>query len=242
MSANVDRYGRARTPQNIAPRMPVYHVPTHSTVYDNRSHSSGWKRFNNFFVNIGEWFQNGYDDFELFLFEKVSPILLLVLGIGTIAGGIVTWIRDGFWSFVLYFFIAMVIVGISSKYLDIILGIPIVIFRLIFFVLRLIFTNAITFFLTLGVAVGVIVYASNSSPTLTHKTQTDQITSTQVTTPYVCEASTLNVRLYASPYAAVIGHVRRGDKLEVYKINNGFAEIKYKGKIGYVSCRYINQY
>lgn len=59
------------------------------------------------------------------------------------------------------------------------------------------------------------------------------------TTPYICTASSLNVRSYASTKATCIGKIKKGEVVNVYCIENGFAKIDYKGKTGYVSAKYI---
>lgn len=61
----------------------------------------------------------------------------------------------------------------------------------------------------------------------------------KVTTPYICTASSLNVRSYASTKSACIGKIKKGEVVNVYCIEKGFAKIDYKGSIGYVSAKYI---
>ena len=59
------------------------------------------------------------------------------------------------------------------------------------------------------------------------------------TTTYICTAKTLNVRSFASTSAPVIGKIKKGEIVNVYYISNGFAKVTYKGRIGYVSEKYI---
>lgn len=57
---------------------------------------------------------------------------------------------------------------------------------------------------------------------------------------YEVTAKHLNVRALPSTTASVIGRVSIGDSLEVIDINqSGWAKLEYKGRIGYVSAKYI---
>lgn len=242
MSADIDRYGRARTPRNIVPQMPVYHTTTYSTP--NRSSSSAWDRFNGFFAGIGEWLQDRYENIEEFFFEKIIPVVVVILGIGVVIGAIVTWVSEGFWSFVLYVVVAMVLGGIVFALLEVVLGIVYFVLRILLFLLRLVFTNAVTFFITLAITVGLVVGVPMLSDAQSHR-KTAATQSAQTTTTYVCTANSLNVRSYASVSAPVIGKLKKGQRVEVYQTTNNFAKINYSGKTGYVSLKYItpvNQY
>ena len=63
--------------------------------------------------------------------------------------------------------------------------------------------------------------------------------STTTTTKYVNTLS-LNVRSGPSTSYSVIGKVSEGDKVEVISTSNGWSKIKYKGKTGYVSSKYLS--
>lgn len=65
-------------------------------------------------------------------------------------------------------------------------------------------------------------------------------TTDENTTTYVCKASTLNVRNMPNPNARTLGKIKKGERVEVYRFVNGFAEIKYAGKKGYVSEKYLS--
>lgn len=231
MSANIDRYGRARTPQNLIPQMPIYHVtPTR--------HSSS---FNDFIVNIGENIQDGYENFAIFIIDKVVPVLLILLSVGAVIGGIVTWVTEGFWACLIYVFVVLLVVGIGAKVFPIVAGLLAAACQIVVYILRLIFTNAITFIITMGVVLSLIIIFA----VVPHVREIDKpVTTTQtapLTTLYVCKASTLNVRSYASSNAPVLGKLRKGDRIEVYSIQNGFAKINYKDRFGYVSEKYITK-
>lgn len=55
----------------------------------------------------------------------------------------------------------------------------------------------------------------------------------------VTSSSRLNVRKSPSTSAAVLGTFTSGQQIEVISISNGWAKVKYNGKTGYVSDRYI---
>ena len=216
------------------PQMPIYHAPS------NRRRFSAWDRFNDFFANIGEWLQDRYEDIESFFFEKIVPVIFVILIIGVVIGAIVTWVTEGFWYFVLYVIGVMILGGIVYGLLEIVLGLFILILRVLIFILRLIFTNATTFLITVGITIGLIIGILHMSNSHSRKKQVKEIV--QPTTTYVCTASKLNVRSYASTNAAVIGKLRKGERIQVYEIKNGFAKIKYNNGFGYVSERYITAY
>lgn len=60
-------------------------------------------------------------------------------------------------------------------------------------------------------------------------------------TPYVVEASSLNVRQKPSTDAAVIGKLSQGQVVEVMSISNGWAYIIYHKSFGYVSAKYLKK-
>ncbi|MDR0531862.1 MAG: SH3 domain-containing protein [Oscillospiraceae bacterium] len=54
----------------------------------------------------------------------------------------------------------------------------------------------------------------------------------------------LNIRQQPSAYSQAIGTVFRGDRfpLQNYNISNGFYQISYKGRTGYISARFVSPY
>ena len=64
-------------------------------------------------------------------------------------------------------------------------------------------------------------------------------TSSTKTTKYV-NASSLNFRSGPSTSYSVIGKLSSGDKVEVISTSNGWSKIKYDGKTGYVSSKYLS--
>lgn len=55
----------------------------------------------------------------------------------------------------------------------------------------------------------------------------------------VTSSSRLNVRKSASTSATVLGTFNSGQEIEVLSVSNGWAKVKFKGKTGYVSEKYI---
>lgn len=55
----------------------------------------------------------------------------------------------------------------------------------------------------------------------------------------VISSSRLNVRKAASTSAAILGTFNSGQEIEVISVNNGWAKVKFNGKTGYVSEKYI---
>ncbi len=56
----------------------------------------------------------------------------------------------------------------------------------------------------------------------------------------VTASSRLNVRKAASTQSAVLGTFAGGQEIEVLSISNGWAKVKFNGKIGYVSAKYVS--
>lgn len=56
----------------------------------------------------------------------------------------------------------------------------------------------------------------------------------------VTSSSRLNVRKSPSTSATVLGTFNSGQQIEVISISKGWAKVKYNGKVGYVSEKYIS--
>ena len=59
---------------------------------------------------------------------------------------------------------------------------------------------------------------------------------------YYVTCRTLNVRNGAGTWADKVGSLKRYTKVKVYDIEGGWAVIEYKGRLRYVSARYIDEY
>lgn len=55
----------------------------------------------------------------------------------------------------------------------------------------------------------------------------------------VTASSSLRVRQAPNTHGAIIGQKMSGEKIEVIRVNNGWAQISYNGQEGYVSAQYI---
>ena len=58
---------------------------------------------------------------------------------------------------------------------------------------------------------------------------------------YVVTATKLNVRSGPSANSKIVGGLSKGETAEVYSINNGWANIDYKGTNAYISAKYIEK-
>lgn len=240
MSGNIDRYGRARTPQNVIPRVPTYHSPSYYTRTSVSYNPSVWERINDFFAGIGDWFEDISEGVVNFFVEKIIPILAVLAIIGVVIGAVVTWINEGFWHFILYVIVAYILGSILAYAAFYALVILSFILNVVLTIMRYVFYNAISFFITALVVAGIVIGTSYYTPS--RSSNSKAVTSAPSYTTYYCKASSLNVRSYASTNAPVIGKLKRGDSVKVYSINNGFAKIEYRGRTGYVSERYITLY
>lgn len=61
----------------------------------------------------------------------------------------------------------------------------------------------------------------------------------RISIPYVCTTNSLNIRSTPSENAVVLGTLKSGELIYVYSHANDFAAISYKGKVGYVSNKFI---
>ena len=57
--------------------------------------------------------------------------------------------------------------------------------------------------------------------------------------PYQVRANGLNVRANPRPGAPIIGHLKRGEHVQVLKVANGWAEIYFDGHYQWVSANFI---
>lgn len=116
--------------------------------------------------------------------------------------------------------------------------------RIPIFILGLIFYNAYVLLITIAISLGVLFYNVNDwsfqpkEPRVVNTT-----TNIPMTTRYKCTANTfLNVRKEPSSSSQILGSIQRNEVVDVYDVTNGFAKIKYKSGIGYVSIKYLQKY
>ncbi len=77
----------------------------------------------------------------------------------------------------------------------------------------------------------------SKSSSSTAKTRTEY--ATPQASRYRCTANVLNVRSSPSGNGTKLGTIKRNDIVYVYGINNGFAQIRFNGRNGYISIKYL---
>ncbi len=233
-----DRYGRIVT-EGILNNTPRYHV-NRSTDRGSYYTPTAWERFSDRISDIGDWFQDSDSKILDFITAYIFPVVMCIGLFGVFIGAIVTWVQDGFWSFVMYVVVAMLVAGIAYYALYIVVFLFLIVWQVVIFVCRLIFTNGVTFLITVGVALLCII--GSCAHSLTANPKEDKIRVEQVaTTRYLCTASTLNVRAAASTNGVIIGKFHKGDRMDVVSIENGWAKIQFNSGYGYVSTQYIRR-
>lgn len=85
------------------------------------------------------------------------------------------------------------------------------------------------------------VVSSTSSTTEDTTDSISEVSNNTDTTPYIVQASALNVRSSGSTKASIIGSLPNNKQIDVISISNGWAKINYHNGIGYVSAKYITQ-
>lgn len=222
---------------NITKATPVIEIPRNTYTYTPTRSGSGpslWSRFNNGVADIGNWFAEKCD----IVLGWVSLITIVGIVIAGIVKIISTWSSHGFFTALLTS-IVIVIVGVIAFYIAaiaIVIGVNVVMYGL-----RFLFWNGWTLLIALTLGTGVWIYASNAS----RFNRTAQEPRTEIVMPvtqtYQCTAKVLNVRTAPDTSGGVLGVLRKGDTIEVYETENGFARISFNGNDGYVSLKYLNR-
>lgn len=218
--------GEIRTSLGPGP-IPISHNARSYVTYRR----SLWERFDGFIGNIGNWFADTS--------ETITSILAVLLLIGMAIPFILWLVSLGwFWGIVA----GVCLGGIAYYAAMIVIGIFIWISNIGLAIIRYIFYSGTSFLITLavvGVLSGIgVVSSSNSRST----GSTESGYAVPETTTYYCTVrSVLNVRSAPDGNARVIGHLKPGQKVDVYEITNGFARIRYNGSDGYASIRYLRK-
>ena len=200
---------------NITKRAPVIEIPRNTSTYSSYA-SSGYS----YHESLWSRFNNG-----------VAAIV--ITGLIYIIGA---WINEGFWIALVMAVVAC-IGGVIAWYiaaLVIVIGVNIIMYGF-----RLLFWNGWTLLIALALAVGGWLYAANASNGYNYQPQTEVVT--PVTRTYRCTAKVLNIRTAPTTSSTVIGTLRKGQQVEVYDTDNGFAQISYNGRTGYVSLKYLDR-
>ncbi len=223
-------------PQGFNPKtlkMEAFTPPRNTTTYSS-SRDGIWSRFNDGVADIGNWFADHTD----VVTEWISYIIFGGSILAAIAAIISIWVESGFiWALLG----GVLIVGVGYYAVGLLWLIVTFAIYIIMYCFRLIFWNAYVFLLILAIvaacAFGPMIAETRISPRTT--SSYSQVTPT--TTSYRCTANSLNVRAYPSSSAKVIGSIKKNAVVQVYDITSGFAEIRYAGKKGYVSTKYLQR-
>ena len=218
---------------NIAKPTPVIEIPRNTASRYNY-HESLWSRFNSGVADIGNWFSDKLSE----ILGCVSVIVMGLLAISALVYVIMTWIEDGFW-FALLLTVAIFIVGSLLWYVAII--IIYVVVNVVVYGFRLLFWNGWTLIFALIVAAGVSTYILCDSLINNREENVSVQTYTPTVSKYQCTANTLNVRVSPNSKGRVIGTIKRGQSIDVFGFEGGFAKIYYGGQYAYVSSQYITR-
>ena len=213
---------------------PPQPKPTPKPTYK----SSLWQRFKDKIESIGEWFAEEDSD------SVIAMIFYVLAGIIYVGAIAITWIDEGFWSALLVGIVGFFIMGLAF------IGISIA-SMILRWILRVIFMNVWTFFISLILLFGwfvyipFMVYMSNRGYDDVYDPITEEVEVVVPTTTYYCTSKKgLKVREYPSTSAPQLGSLTYGEATEVYEIEGSFAKIKYdKAESGeaWVSSKYISQ-
>lgn len=236
--AEFDQYGRLKN-NNYRPQPLSSFTSTYVPSSSSYGRPNIWNRFNCFIEDIGEWLR---DNTEALSNNIAIGVFFLACAVAII-GAIGVWIDEGFWSFVLYAFCAYLVMCYGGL---LITGIMMYALRIPIFILGLIFHNAYVLLVTIAISLGILFYNVND-PLFQSKEPQPRVvnttTSIPTTTRYKCTANTvLNVRKEPNSSSQIIGAIQHNEFVDVYDISNGFAKIKFKTGIGYVSIKYLQEY
>lgn len=221
--------GEVRTPLGPGP-IPINHNSQTFSSYSNRR--TLWDRYDDFISRIGNWLA----DYS----ENITSILAILL---LVCGGLVfiIWLftLGLFWGIVAGVFLG----GIVYYALMIVTGVFIWIGNIALGVVRYIFYNGWTFLIAF-----ILLLIFCLAPLIIQSQRfgkTESIENTITSTSYYqSNAKVLNIRSEPNTDSNnVIGSIRRGERIEVYAGStiNGFAKVKYNGRDGYASLKYLQK-
>ena len=209
------------------------HAPSSGSSYRLPRHRSLWERIDDGVSSIGEW-----------LTDEGAGILSI--GLAAIPGlyycyKLIAWVVR-VWSgdFILGILAAFAAL-IAAAFIYYACCLLMYVAYALVWVIGLIFYRAWTLLLAIGVGLAIwgAVSIMNHDQLSASKTRTEKVASS--TTPYVCTATRLNVRASASKQAIVIGTLQRGQVVQVVRVADGFAEIEFGSRRGYVSIQYLKK-
>ena len=201
-----------------------------------RSYSNwGWDDLNDRIASIGEWIQEkGAAAIALI----VSSIPALIIAYKLIKWNVDVFSDNGFIIGILSLFADFFAIGIGYWGFVIVFGIIYGILYIVGYAFYNIFT------LTIAVVACVLICfgSCNSSKSYSSKSKPQTQYVMPATTTYVCIART-SLRVHRSPSLSseTIGNIVGGKEVEVYEVSNGFARIKFLGKDGYASVKFLRK-
>ena len=226
----IEKYSKPTPPPQPTPTPKPTPRPTYKR--------SLWQRFKDKIESIGEWFAEEDSDAAI---AVIFYVLALIIYVGAI---VITWIEDGFWSALIPGIVGFFILGIAYYAIAIVSII-------LKWILRVIFLNVWTFFISLILLFGwfvyipLMVFISNHGIDAIEESITEEVEVVVPTTTYYCTSKKgLKVREFPSTSAPQLGSLTYGEATEVYEIDGSFAKIKYdKAESGeaWVSSKYISQ-
>lgn len=217
--------------------------PRDTSSRSRRYRESGWSRFNEFIEDIGFAISDNAESWA-----NYAAFGLYFLGwLGIAIAIISTWIDEGFFLALLGGVIGGAIYHHVSMF---IVGIMMVVFKLILNAIGFIFYSGITFIIALIISVMLFAPSLLGMAKVFLASEEKVPVSTPAPEPvpvvgikYICTAqSGLKVRSTAYSAGSIIGQLKYKDIVEVYSTTtSGFAEIKYNGKKGFVSLKFLKK-
>ncbi|MCM1110977.1 MAG: SH3 domain-containing protein [Clostridium sp.] len=224
--------------QTRQPRQARYNPEVSRDYWPTPRRRSLWQRFNDGVTSIGNWFATNQEDIIGWL-----CVVAMIAIIGTaIAAVIAAWVNEGFWTAVITAIVAAIGGTIAWYAAAFVIGF---IMNIVLYGIRFLFWNGWTLLIAIVAALGLLIYngsgsayASNS-PSAAGSELIEQVVTDPATRTYRCTARTLNIRSYASTSGPIIGTLRKGDLVEVYDTDDGFARVSRNGSWGYISAEYL---
>ena len=215
------------TPSN---RNTSYGQSGSSTTYSPSRPDTLWGRFNRGVASIGNWIDDGIDT----ICTVVMWIIIIGIAIAALIG-IISMISNGH---LVGAILLIVFGGAIAYYGTAAIGwIGFVATAAVLYVIRYILWNAWSLMATIIVAGGIFLYVSYKHPS-GNETKYERVEVVSTTT-YTCTTYALNVRSGPSTSYRSIGTLKKGDRIEVIRITNDFAEFKYNGSTAYASVKYL---
>lgn len=218
--------------RNVNIAAPINHSTSsysYSSSYSRRG--NWWSQFNEGVASIGNWFVDRMDK----ACTIVMWVILGVIWISAIIGVISEFAQGNIFTGILLIVIGGAIVYYGSFILAYIGWLCT---AFVFYCFRFLFWNGWTLLIALILTLGIIGGTSYSRIFTENHTSTIEYVQPQ-TISYSCTANTLNIRKSPNTSSSVLGTLRKGDRVEVYEINNDFAKIKYGTGFAYVSRKYL---